>query len=370
MGRTFRIGSAALILAIGLPYGAVWAQEDEGTPFSARVGIESGIFQPAHDALHPYLYSHLELETHPGIADGLSLDLEGQANGQEADVPMGPSEPEAPRKNYLNLQWVSTEEDASQERYQLELDQAAFHWASGPLEMRAGLFKPDWGYSTFYRPTDYFFPIPPLSWLRDLPSASEGADASCFLFDDLSVEGAARFLEGGDAEWVARLAQKGIGLTVTPSFARLAGKDGFGWEVMGTFPTAQVRFEGVEWFNSLGGRFTDINIGASTSRYGVKYSLEIFRDGMGEIFRSGSGFSAGAYYVFISAEGTLTKEWKLSTAVVASFDGGPVLFRPKLNWTFEERWEAGFQAQVPLGDWAGPLQSVPSRVGLSIDHSL
>jgi hypothetical protein len=167
---------------------------------------------------------------------------------------------------------------------------------------------------------------------------------------------------------VVRLNQKGIGLTVTPSFARLKALDGLGWEVMGTFPDVQVRFEGVEWFNSFGGRFTDLNFGVSTSRYGVKYTLEVLRDGTGEIFRGEPEFFTGAYYFFISAEGALTKEWKISTAVVASPDGGPILFRPKLNWAFEERWETGFQAQVPLGDWAGPLQNVPGRVGLSLNR--
>ncbi|HVZ79876.1 MAG TPA: hypothetical protein VHE12_03645 [bacterium] len=352
-------------LAVG-PSLIAWAEEP-GPDLSGRVGVEGGTFQPAQGAVHPYLGSLLILGIHPEITEGLSFDWAGQADGQEAGVPMPFSEPEASRRNIVDLQWESVGADGG--AYRLAMDQAALHWASGPLELRAGLFKPDWGHSIFGRPTDYFFPVPPLSWLKDEPSASEGADASCFLFDDLSAEGAARFLEGGDAEWVVRLIQRGIGLTVTPSFARLQGKDGFGWEVMGTFPTVQVRFEGVDWRFANGGDAMDWNLGVSTSRYGVKYTAEVLRDGTGGILGGGSGYSQGSY-LFISAEGTLTPEWKMSTAVVVLLDGGTFLFRPKVTWTFTSHWEAGLQAQVPLGDWDGPLHTWPGRCGFSLDYLL
>ena len=79
------IRSLILVLILGAPL--LWAEENEGAVFSGKIGVESGTFQPAQDALHPYVYSHLELETHPGITEGFSLDLEGQANGLEAGVP-------------------------------------------------------------------------------------------------------------------------------------------------------------------------------------------------------------------------------------------------------------------------------------------
>lgn len=352
--------------------GLLKAEEDvqeDGALLSGKIGVESGVFQPPQDAVHPYVYSHMELGAHRGITEGLFLDLEGQANWQEAGTPMPLSEPEASRNNYLNVQWENTDQEQSREFYQLKLDQAALRWASGPLDLKAGLFKPDWGHATFYRPTDYFFPIPPLAWLQDEPNASEGADLSCFLFDDLNLEGAVRWLEGGTAEGVVRLAQKGIGLAVTPSIAWMDKQNDLGLEIMGTFPTFQVRFEGVDRLYPDGHTAQDWNLGVSTLRYGVKYTAEVLRDGTGEILADDLNDTPGTY-AFASVEGTLTTQWKISPAVVAALDGGPILFWPKISWAFALPWEVGFQAQVPLGNWAGPLEKVPGRAGVSLNYNL
>jgi hypothetical protein len=348
---------------------ASWAEEEESQFLSGKIGMESGVFQPPQDSAYPYVYSRLVLESHPGMTEGLSLGLEVQANAQASGTNMPPSEPEAPSKNIVSLQWETMDAEDSLESGQMEVDQLNLHWATGPLDLKLGLFKPDWGSSFFYRPTDYFFPIQPLVWLKGEPSGSEGADAACFLFDDLNLEGAVRWLEGGTAEGVFRLTQKGIGLTITPSIAWMDKQNELGLEIMGTFPTFQIRFEGVDRLYPDGHTAQDWNFGVSTLRYGVKYTAEVLRDGTGEILADDLNDTPGTY-LFISAEGTLTPEWKISPAVVGSLEGGPILFWPKINWAFAASWEVGIQAQLPLGEGVGPLEKVPGRAGLSLAYIL
>ena len=218
------------LLILLMVCGPVLADEDdEKELFTGKISVEGGTYQVPGGTLTPYQYSHLDLESHVDIAPGLSLGLEAQANAQDAQVPMIPSEPEFERtKNLVHLEWENSEADDAGDIYSAELEQVSLRWTQGSLDLKAGLFKPDWGVTSFYRPTDYFYPQPPLVWLRDEPLTSEGLDASCFLFDDLSVEGAVRWLEGGTSEEVLRLVDKGIGISVTPSFAWMAGRNGFG----------------------------------------------------------------------------------------------------------------------------------------------
>ena len=347
--------------------GPTWGQEDEKNIFSGKISVEAGTYQPSGGGLSPYLYSHLMMESHPDLLPGLSLGLAAQANWQAATVPMFSSEPEFPVKDLVDLDWANS--DSPDNIYSLKLDQAFLHWTSGSLDVTAGLFKPQWGTAAFFRPTDYFFPNPPLVWFRDVPLGSEGLDATCFLFDDLSVEGAARWLEGGTTEGVLRLVDKGIGISVTPSFAWLSGRNGFGLEMAGTFPDFKVYVEAVDWFYGDGNARVEWTAGLSTANKGIVYTAEVLRDETGRILGDFSDRLGEATYVYLSAQGSLFTRWKVTPSLVTPLEGGPFLFWPKVSWTFATPWEAAFQAQFPLGNWNGPLDLYPGRAGLSISYS-
>jgi hypothetical protein len=343
--------------------------DDETQILSGQISAEGGGFQTPGSSFSAYQYSRLSLESHQDLFSGFSYGLEGEADWQFSGKPMPPSEPEYPVENILNLETDNYTSETGINNYFLELERAYFHLATGRLDLTAGLFKPQWGYSYFYRPTDYFFPLSPLQWQGEEPLGSEGLDATCFLFDDLSLEGAVRWLEGGDAEGVIRLVDKGIGITVTPSLALMTGREGFGLEAVGTFPTVQVRVEGVDWLYPDGRSASNWNLGFSTSHEGVKYTAEFLRDETGEILGSYSSGLTQVTYAFLSAEGKFFKQWKATPALVAPLEGGPFLFWPKVSWDFEPPWELRFQAQWLIGHWEGPLDLTPGRTGVSLSYS-
>lgn len=347
--------------------GRAWASDGAG--FSGSIGVEGGAYQPADGSVQPYVYSRLFMEDHEDLDPSLSLGLAGEADWQGAPIPMLSAWPLYAANNYLNLQADNLSSSDGGDFYTLRLDRAFLHWASGSLEASAGLWKPDWGGTAFYRPTDYFNPLPALAWQADQPLASEGLDATCFLFDDLSLEGAVRWLEGGDAEGVVRLVDKGIGITFTPSLSWMTGRNGLGLEMAGTFPNFQVRLEGVDWLYADGHTAADWTAELSTVHKGIRYTAEILGDNTGEILGSDSNGSPRANYIFLSAEGTLEGKWKIAPGLLTPLGGGPFLFWPKASWDFSPSWKLSFQAQLLLGNWPGPLALAPGRCGLSVHYS-
>jgi hypothetical protein len=374
LGGEMRYCLRFLVLLLGFFFPALQPlraaeDDDDAQILSGKISAEGGAFQMPGSSLSAYQYSRLSLESHQDLFSGLSYGLEGEADWQSSGKPMPPSEPEYPVENVFNLETDNYASETGTNNYFLELERAYFHLATGRLDLTAGLFKPQWGYSYFYRPTDYFFPLPPLQWQGEEALGSEGLDAICFLFDDLSLEGAVRWLEGGDAEGVIRLVDKGIGITVTPSLALMTGREGLGLEAVGTFPTVQVRVEGVDWLYPDGHSASNWNLGFSTSREGVKYTAEFLRDETGEILGGYSNGLLQTTYAFLSAEGKFFDQWKAAPALVAPLEGGPFLFWPRASWDFEPSWELGFQAQWIIGNWAGPLDLYPGRTGVSLAYS-
>jgi hypothetical protein len=343
-----------------------WAGQDD--IFSGKISLESGVQQGPGEGLSLYQFSRLMVESHNEVLPSLTLGLSGEGDWQASSVGLAPSWPTYPVRNLLNTEVDNQASGNGTEPYSLRLSRAYFSWTSGPLEINAGLRSFDWGSSYFYRPTDYFYPLSPLIWTRDQSLGSDALQASCYLFDFLSAETAVRWLQGGKSEWVARLVNKGIGITVSPSFADMSGRNGLGLELNGTFPEFQVRLEGVDWMDADGHASVNWIAGLSTVHDGMKYTAEVLRDSNGEILGNETDRLPQATYVFLSMTGLLWKEWKVSPALVAPLEGGPVLFWPKLSWGFSQQWEAGFQAQLMMGNWKGPLDLYPGRAGLSLGY--
>ena len=151
-----------IFLTWGVP--ALPIYEDE-KPFSGELRIEGGSFQAPGDDLSAYQISRLELESHLDATPNLSIALEGQAEWQASTASAPPPEPEFLVGNLIPVE-IS---NSNGPFYSFELYQASLHFTSGRLDVTGGLFKPFWGSSHFYRPTDYFFPVQPLQWLKDPP---------------------------------------------------------------------------------------------------------------------------------------------------------------------------------------------------------
>ena len=363
MRKFLRLYTASLLLCAG----AALAAESNG--FSGNLGLETGGIQPPTGTVQTYSYYRILLKDAGDLDSDLSFTLAGEAALQTFEPAAQVSWPLYPQDNALKLEANNLTTAGGNDLYNLRLDRAFLHWASGPLDVTAGLFKPSWGASCFDCPTDYFFGLSPLQWQRDEALASEGLDATCFLFEDLSLEGAARFLAGGNVEGVLKLLEKGIGISLSPSLAWMTGRNGVGLEAVGTFPTVQVRLEGVDWLYPDGHTAVNWEAGLTTTHEGVKYTAEVMGDGTGEVLGSYSAETTQATYVFLSADGKFFEQWKATPALVAPLEGGPLLLWPKLAWTFNPQWELGFQAQVLLGNWKGPLDLFPGRVGVSLGYS-
>ena len=360
-----------LTLILGAAFslaGTVWAAED--ADFSGKLSLESGGLQPPSAEVQTYSYYHLFLQNQGDLGQELSYCLAGEANWQTFTPSAPIAWPLYPRANTLRLEANNIATPHGNDYYGVEADRAYLRWASGPLEVTAGLFKPQWGSSLFFRPTDYFFPLMPLQWQGGEALGSEGLDASFFLFDDLSLEGAMRVLEGSATEGVIRLVNKEIGLTIVPSAAWMTGRNAFGLEVVGTLPSLQIRLEGTDWLYADQHTAANWTVGFSTTHEGVKYSAEILRDDSGDALGGYSDLSAQATYVFVSAEGTFFTQWKASPALVVPVEGGPFLFWPKVSWEFAPQWSLNVQGQILLGNWKGPLGLYPGRAGASLAYSL
>ena len=346
---------------------AGWA-EGEGN-FTGKVSFESGLHQGPGQNLSLYQYSRLLIESRNDILPSLTLGLSAEGDWQASSTALDRSWPVYPTRNIVNAGADNQADDDGTNSYSLRLSRAFLTWAAGPLEVNAGLRAFDWGSAYFYRPTNYFYPLSPLAWICDQPLGSDVLQASCFLFDFLSAETAVRWLQGGNSEWVARLVNKGIGITVSPSFAMLSGRNGLGLELDGTFPDFQARAEGVDWLYPDGSVQLDWIAGLSTVRDHTTYNLEVFRDGSGQALGFFSNDSFQATYLFASVEKDFHGEWEVFSGLVKALEGGPLMFWPKVSWRFSPSWELGLQGQFMMGSASGPLALNQTRTGVSVSYS-
>jgi len=373
MAKIFNFLRAVLFICLSLVIGKSLAAEIP--VFSGKISGEGGAFQVPGGSAQVYQYSRLLLQSHSDFTSSFSLDLAGEAHWQTSSGVFPPAWPLTLERSWVEVEADNRSDSNGDEFQSLRLSRAYLKWVSGSLEASAGLQNFNWGSSHFYQPTNYFYPLAPLGWERDQPLGSEAVDASCFLLDDLTLEGAVRWLEGGADEWVLRLVNKGIGITATPSFARLQGRNGMGLELSGTFPDFQLRVEGVDWLypSTSSGQAPSAQLewvlGISTFRKGVGYTLEIFRDETGRILGDASAGLTNATYLFTSMEKTFSDGWKVSPALVKGFEGGPLIFWPKVSWDFSQGWEASCQGQFRIGTVPGPLALAQNRCGVSIGFS-
>lgn len=190
-----KVFSSWVLILTFLNVGFLEATESAG--FSGDLSLEGGGIQGPSSLVQSYSYYRLFLQDQGDLDQEFSYCLSGEANWQTFTPTISIAWPLYPQNNLLRLESNNIATSRNNDYYGVEMDRAYLRWASGPLDLSTGLIKPQWGSSFFYRPTDYFFPLSPLQWQGTEPLGSEGLDASLFLFDDLSLEGAVRVLEGG-----------------------------------------------------------------------------------------------------------------------------------------------------------------------------
>ncbi len=356
----------ALLFCLLLASSSVWAQED--LSFSGQIAEESGLTQIPPSSLQPYQYSRLLLQSRGDLDSEFSWSLEGEAGQQFSKLSQSPAWLAYPSQNIVNLE-LDNAATSSNTSYQMaRFDRAFLKWTSGRWEITAGLQTFDGGTAYFYRPTHYFNPLPPLAWITDEPLGNEGFNVNCFLLDDLSVEASARWLADGHSEGIFRLIDKGIGISITPSFAWLEGRNGAGLELSGTFPDFQVRLEGVNWFYPDNSSRLEWIAGLSTLIQGTKLTLEGLRDATGEALGEWISTGFDSFYIFASAQRDFSGQWQPVPALVKSLDGGPFLLWPKVSYHLNQSWKLTAQAQWPLGSTQGSLGLMPGRSGLSLAY--
>ncbi|SRR5665213_253680 len=342
---------------------AAWAQE--ALSFSGQLTEEGGVAQTSASSLEPYQYSRLLLQSRGDLNPEFSWSLEGEAAQQFSGMTQSPAWLTYTSQNIVNLEMDNSTVSSSTSYQMARFERAFLKWTSGRWEITGGLQNFDGGTAFFYQPTHYFNPLPPLAWITDEPLGSEGLNVNCFLFDDFSMEGSVRWLADGNNEWVVRLVNKGIGISITPSFARMEGRNGAGLELSGTFPDFQVRLEGVNWVYPDNSARLEWIAGLSTLVQKTKLTLEGLMDATGEVLGGETLGSPDSFYFFASAQRDFSGQWQAAPALVKSLDGGPFLLWPKVSLNLNSAWKLTAQAQWPLGSTGGPLGLVPSRTGLS-----
>lgn len=346
------------LLAVG-PERSPASEERE---FSGKLRMEAGV-PGTFDVPSPfYFYPSLQLKSYHDLTPELSLSLAGEARWQVSGPPMTPFWFPTPARNLLDLEAEDLSTSDGTQHLSLRLSRAELKWASGPLDVTAGLFVPDWGVASFFRPTQYFFPVRRLSWEPGLPPASEALDLKCSLFDDLSLETAGRLLEDGTGDWVVRLVDKSVAYSVVPSFARVGGVDLLGLELLALFPDFKAWVEGTYRLQELvpGESWSDRTVGIlglSTLIDGTTFVLEFLKDGTGQVLGPLSDGQGKAGYFLVTAAREFPGKWTTLAGVVKSSCGGPFFLLSRTGWEFEPEWQAGLQVRVKFGEDPGPLAS-------------
>ena len=349
----------------------IWAQSTG--PWGFRLDFQTGLQDPS-GPLGYFQATRLLLDRKDPLSEDLDLNVGAEALWW-AQGPQGPPAnalnlpwPEPGAANWIPVEWNNFNDSDGVNFEVLRLTRLNLRETFDGFEAAAGLEAYNWGLGHFFKPTDYFNPLAPLSFWDEEPLGSEALDLSQTLFDDLSVEAAARLTAGANTEWVLRFPNRGIGFLAVPSFARLSGRDGLGLEGFVTFPTFQIRAEAVRWAFTSGSSAVEALAGVSTRVEDGDLCLEWLKDGTGEALGGFSTRGQSADYFYFSFHRAWDKRFSLDSALVKSPEGGPLLFWPKAVLNFGTGWQFSFEAQVSAAFSQGPLAGHSDRFLLGLAY--
>lgn len=323
-------------------------------------GVQSSEGHPDVFVSHRRLTASVDQQWSPAWSASVGLwSAYARAAGSQAAPAFDDGE-----ADFLDAQWHHASSSGNS-LLALRLQKAFVAFQRGPWQASAGRVTLSWGESCLARPTALFHAPRFLDVFGDAPVGSDGADASYALGPNTCVEGAARWLHGGEAEWLVRLENKGIGVSGTPLFARLRGREAMGLELSATLKHFQWRLEGTFLRPTGGGPWMPQYVtGLASVLKDFTYGVEFLHDGMGGAL--GDGGLRGS---FVSLYGVTPDLYRLrfSPTLLKPLDGGGLCLKPALSLDLTKRTVCSLEGLWRAGN--GPLSGVSTRIGLSLARS-
>jgi len=270
-------------------------------------------------------------------------------------------------ENLLDAEWERLgDEGRTLEIYRLQRAQMEFK--RGPWQAVLGRAALAWGESRVARPTSVFHARRFLEPFKDEPLGSDGADLSYALGANTNLEVAARALRGGRMEFVARLENRGIGVSGTPLVVNREGAKGGGLEVAAILKHFQCRFEGMAWrIDGVGGQRVEFVAGLESTFRGFPVGAEFLRDGTGGLL--GLPLGAGesrSDYVALYLETPSLYRLRFSPRVVRSCRDDLWFVDPELSYALTPRLSLGLDGLYVAGEDQNKVAAPPTRLGLSV----
>jgi hypothetical protein len=174
-------------------------------------------------------------------------------------------------------------------------------------------------------------------------------------------------MRGGQVEYVARIENRGIGVSGTPLFAKREGEDGLGLEISATLKHFQWRLEGVGWHEEgQSGRRIELVTGFYGAVQGFPVGAEFVRDGSGRLLSQGNGEQdMSANYLSFFMETPTIYRLRCSPTVMKPLQGGRWLVKPGITCDVSKNCSVGVDGRKIIGTASGPLSSVSTQAWIS-----
>lgn len=266
-------------------------------------------------------------------------------------------------KDFLSLEREIEAQPGDRDRALFRVLEAYGKISEGNWEISLGRRRFDRGVGRFFKPTDFFYPLHPLSIFTEGLPGIDGAFGYLRLSEWHSLEGGVRLLEQGRSERWVRILQKSIGLQGEGAFQTFFGGWRAGGNLQGTFRFLQGRVEALRHHLAQEDDFWEVLAGLTGASEETLYHLEVFFDRGGRIFGpfSSASFEKEAYAM--AGMETGPSEQRLFVALIRSFAGGRTLLQPRFKWTLTDTWSLDLGMHWILGNSdVGPLSLLRTQV--------
>jgi len=269
-------------------------------------------------------------------------------------------------ENLLDAEWHRSS-DGGKNLNSLRLQKACVEFEKDRWQGSAGRALMAWGEAHTVRPTCVFHAPRFLEAFGDPSVGSDGIDTSYAIGGNTSLEGAVRVMRGGKVEYVARIENRGIGVSGTPLFAKREGEDGLGVELSATLKHFQWRMEGMGWHErAQNGRRVELVTGIYGTFREFPVGAEFIRDGSGRLLGSSVEVPGPASdYLSMFMETPTIYRLRVSPTVVKPLQGGRWLVKPGMTCDISKHCSVGLEGRKIIGSASGPLAAVPTQVWLS-----
>lgn len=295
-----------------------------------------------------------------------TTSVEGLGASMGVGSPFSASSSDDGEKNLLDAEWRRSS-DGGRDLNSLRLQKACVEFEKDRWQGSAGRTVMAWGEAHTVRPTCVFHAPRFLEAFGDPFVGSDGVDTSYAIGANTSLEGAVRVMRGGKVEYVARIENRGIGVSGTPLFAKREGEDGLGAELSATLKHFQWRLEGMGWHEKAqNGRRVELVTGIYGTFRNFPVGAEFVRDGSGRLLGPVAGEPGPASnYISMFMETPAIYRLRVSPTVVKPLQGGRWLVKPGMTCDVSKHWSVGLEGRKIIGSASGPLDATPTQVWLS-----